>query len=191
WKSFGQGTIEFLQPENRKVLAFIRRHENETILVLANLSRFTQPAELDLAAFKDLLPIELFGRTPFPVITEKPYFVTLGPHTALWFSLEPAALYNQSFGAPRECETIPVRENWEEVLEGKACERFVSVLGGYLQARRWIASKGRQIKTIQVRETIPVPFDSQRAVITIIGVEYTQGDPEEYLLPLAFARDKV
>jgi maltose alpha-D-glucosyltransferase/alpha-amylase len=67
----------------------------------------------------------------------------------------------------------------------------VSVLGGYLQARRWFASKGRQIKTIQVRETIPVPFDSQRAVITIIGVEYTQGDPEEYLLPLAFARDKV
>src|SRR5206468_12528019 len=36
--AFGRGTIEFLQPENAKVLAFIRRHEEEIILVVANLS---------------------------------------------------------------------------------------------------------------------------------------------------------
>ena len=56
------------------------RHEQETLLVVANLSRFPQPVELDLSAFKHAVPVELFGRTEFPAITERPYFLTLGPH---------------------------------------------------------------------------------------------------------------
>src|SRR5580698_9131504 len=88
WRAFGQGTLEFLQPENRKILACIRRFENETILVVANLSRFSQQVELDLAAYKSFTPIELFGRTPFSAITDKPYTLSLGPHAFFWFSLE-------------------------------------------------------------------------------------------------------
>src|SRR5580765_3264020 len=90
-RAFGRGTIQFLQPENRKILAFVRRYEAETILVVANLSRFPQPVELDLSEFKQTIPHELFGRTQFPRITEKPYFLTLSPHAMFWFSLEPVA----------------------------------------------------------------------------------------------------
>ena len=61
-----RGTIEFLQPDNAKVLAFLRRTETETVLVIANLSRFSQVAEIDLSAFAGLVPEELFGRTRFP-----------------------------------------------------------------------------------------------------------------------------
>ncbi|PIW64846.1 MAG: maltose alpha-D-glucosyltransferase, partial [Candidatus Omnitrophica bacterium CG12_big_fil_rev_8_21_14_0_65_50_5] len=67
-QAFGRGSIEFLQPENKRVLVFIRKFESETILVVANLSRFVQYAELDLSAYKSMMPVEMFGRIEFPLI---------------------------------------------------------------------------------------------------------------------------
>ena len=88
YKAFGRGTIEFLHPENRKVLVFLRRYQEENILVVANLSRFVQYLELDLSAFRGWVPVEMFGRIEFPPVGELPYFLTLGPHSFYWFSLE-------------------------------------------------------------------------------------------------------
>jgi maltose alpha-D-glucosyltransferase/alpha-amylase len=85
---FGRGAIEFLHPTNLTVLAYLRCHEDQTILVVNNLSRFVQPVELDLSKFVGYLPVELFGETVFPRITENPYFLSLGPHTFYWFRLE-------------------------------------------------------------------------------------------------------
>ena len=85
---FGRGSLEFLTPENHKVIAFLRRHEDDVILVVANLSRFAQYVELDLAEFKGLAPLELFGHTKFPPIGDLPYLLTLGPHAFYWLSLE-------------------------------------------------------------------------------------------------------
>src|SRR5207244_1973445 len=87
YKAFGRGTLEFLYPENHRVLAFIRRYQDDVILVIANLSRFVQYAGLDLSAFKGTAPIELFGRAQFPPIGDSPYFLTLGPHSFYWFAL--------------------------------------------------------------------------------------------------------
>src|SRR5215467_3011441 len=87
YKAFGRGTLEFLFPDNHRVLAFIRRYQEEVILVIANLSRFVQYARLDLSAFKGTSPVELFGRAEFPPIGDSPYFMTLGPHSFYWFSL--------------------------------------------------------------------------------------------------------
>jgi maltose alpha-D-glucosyltransferase/alpha-amylase len=89
YRAFSRGSIEFLYPENRKVLTFIRRHEDETILVVANLSRFVQYVELDLSAFRGRRPVELFGQSEFPRVGDLPYFVTVGPHSFYWFALEP------------------------------------------------------------------------------------------------------
>src|SRR5205807_1163535 len=72
FQAFGRGTLEFLQPENRKILAFLRRYEEECILVVANLSRFVQYVELDLSAFEGSVPTELFGQNPFPPVGKAP-----------------------------------------------------------------------------------------------------------------------
>src|SRR5262249_20737518 len=88
FQTFGRGTIDFLDPENRRILAFIRRYMSEVLLVVANLSRFTQFCALDLSPFRGLVPVELFGQTRFPVIGEQAYFLTLGPHNFYWFSLQ-------------------------------------------------------------------------------------------------------
>src|SRR6201995_871822 len=92
YKAFGRGTIDFLQPDNRKVLAFIRQYQDETILVVANLSRFAQYVELDLSAYKGMHPVELFGQTSFPPIGELPYLLTMTSSSFLWFLLEKPAV---------------------------------------------------------------------------------------------------
>jgi maltose alpha-D-glucosyltransferase/alpha-amylase len=87
---FGRGTLEFLHPENRRVLAYLRAQDSTTILCVANLSRFAQYVELDLSAFSGRVPVELIGRVQFPAIGELPYLLTLGPHDFFWFELTDA-----------------------------------------------------------------------------------------------------
>lgn len=85
---FGRGSIEFMKSKNEKTLAYTRYYEDQIILLVSNLSRFTQPIELDLSSYKGFTPVELFGNTKFPLISELPYFITIGPHNFYWFKLE-------------------------------------------------------------------------------------------------------
>ena len=90
--AFGRGTLEFLHPANRRILAFLRRHEEDTILVVCNLSNGAEPAELDLARFDGWVPREMWSERPFPTIGTRPYMLTFGPYGYYWFRLErPAA----------------------------------------------------------------------------------------------------
>jgi maltose alpha-D-glucosyltransferase/alpha-amylase len=86
-KAFGRGTQQFLHPANKRVLVFLRRHEDEIVLCVNNLSRYAQPVELDLREFCGLVPVELWSCEPFPTIGELPYFFTMAPHGFLWFRL--------------------------------------------------------------------------------------------------------
>jgi maltose alpha-D-glucosyltransferase/alpha-amylase len=86
--AFGCGTIEFLYPDNPRVLAFVRQYEGETILVLVNLSRFAQAVEIDLSPFAGQVPIEVFSHNQFPAIKQGLYFFTLAPHDHYWLELQ-------------------------------------------------------------------------------------------------------
>ena len=70
WRALGEGHVEFLAPQNRKVLAYVLRYEQETLLVVANLSRFPQPVELDTGAENQLCPTGAIQRT----FVEDPYY---------------------------------------------------------------------------------------------------------------------
>jgi maltose alpha-D-glucosyltransferase/alpha-amylase len=87
---FGEGKFESLDASNPSVFAFLRGEGDETILCVSNLSRFSQPVELDLRRFAGATPIELFGKIPFPKIGELPYLLTLAPHGFYWFRIEAA-----------------------------------------------------------------------------------------------------
>jgi maltose alpha-D-glucosyltransferase/alpha-amylase len=89
YKAFGRGAWEPLDAANRRVLVFLRRYRDETILCVNNLSRFAQYVELDLRQFNGLVPLELWSKNCFPPIGELPYLLTLGPHNFLWFRLLP------------------------------------------------------------------------------------------------------
>jgi maltose alpha-D-glucosyltransferase/alpha-amylase len=94
WKkcpAFGRGSLQFVSCPNPRIVAYVRAYENQSVLVVNNLSRFAQPVELDLRAWQGLVPVEMLGNTAFPAIGERPYFLTLGPHSFLWFQLNPPA----------------------------------------------------------------------------------------------------
>jgi maltose alpha-D-glucosyltransferase / alpha-amylase len=91
YPAFALGKLRWVHPENRKVLSFVREYQGQTILIVCNLSRFAQPAVLDLRDFEGQVPVELIGETPFPRISTMPYQLTLGPFMFLWFRLEKLA----------------------------------------------------------------------------------------------------
>ena len=84
---FGRGSIEFLYPANHRILAYVRRLENEAVLVVNNLSSTAQAVELDLRRYKGSIPIEMFGKNMFPRVGELPYLLTMGPYQFYWFRL--------------------------------------------------------------------------------------------------------
>ncbi len=85
---FGRGSLRFVGCENRRVIAYLREYEGQTVLAVNNLSAFAQPAELDLHPYQGMVPVELLGNHEFPRIVDRPYFLSLSPHSFLWFRLD-------------------------------------------------------------------------------------------------------
>ncbi len=189
-KAFGRGSLEFLHPESRKVLAFLRRYDGECILVVANLSRFVQGVELDLSQFEGLVPVEMFGRTELPPIGETPYFLTLGPHAFYWFSLEQQRAEAVTLaGLEGQLPVIKVRGTWEAVLSGRAKAGLEATLPTYLRTCRWFGGKARRIQSATITDIVPMSAnrESTRSYVALVRVEYMEGEPETYVLPLSFA----
>jgi maltose alpha-D-glucosyltransferase/alpha-amylase len=189
YRAFGRGRFQFVYPDNGKVLAFTRTFENERILVVANLSRFAQHAELNLPAdFRGATPVELFGRTPFPRVGEGPYSLGLGPHTFYWFSLDggPAA----AAVATREEAALP-EVAWGGTLEDLLAEEnrhaLERVLPDILRTRSWFNPR-RVAQWTELREVVPVGEDG---FVVLVSVEYTDGEPETYLLTLMQLRGEA
>jgi maltose alpha-D-glucosyltransferase/alpha-amylase len=191
WRALGEGRCEFLQPDNNKILSYILRHEQETVLVVANLSRFTQPVELDLSAFKTLVPIELFGRTKFPAITDAPYFLTLGPHNFFWFSLEPKSqpqLTQPEAGASAPLPSIAVTAHWMDIFAGQPRAKFEAILPDYLKCRPWFSCKAKTIKQTALKEVFKLPLPGETAAaLALLQIDYVDANSELFVLPLAFA----
>jgi maltose alpha-D-glucosyltransferase/alpha-amylase len=188
FRVFGRGSIEFFEPANRKVLAYIRRSPDEQILCVANLSRFAQPFELDLSAYAGLTPIEMLGYVEFPKITAARYSLTLGPYGFLWFELH-GKLESETDRKPEAEEwtlALAPSDGWEglfgtaerETLEAHALPKF-------LPHQRWFGSKTRSIRTARVKDWVCLP-DSQ-AALTLVQVEYDEGAAELYSVPLSLA----
>jgi len=85
--AFGRGTIEYLEPRNQSVFAYVRRHSNERILVVANLSGKAQSVDFLLSLYAGTQPVELLGGTSFRRIGAGPYSLALGPYGFYWFLL--------------------------------------------------------------------------------------------------------
>jgi maltose alpha-D-glucosyltransferase/alpha-amylase len=188
YQSFGRGSLEFLYPDNHKVLVFTRRFQDEIILVVANLSRFVNYVELDLAAYKGMVPVELFGHTRFPTIGELPYFLTLGPHSFYWFKLEQARISETRAAAEGfEPARLEIADSWENILYGRARTTLERAFPDYLLTCRWFGGKAQPIRSVRNVDIVPFSIDSVTAFFTTWEVQYTGGTPETYLLLLAFA----
>ena len=212
---FGRGTLTFLHPENRKILAYLRdlRRDDgthETVLCVANLSRFAQPVTLDLPDHAGLLPVEMLGYVPFPPITAAPYVLTLAPYSFLWFELQPAPVKPeaaverpaQPTEASQQVALDLLTKGWAGFLAGHGTTLLEQILPTWLPTQRWFGAKSRPIHAVCIdhwAEFIPAalettvspsslgsPTDTLHTVLLFLRVTYDDTAIDTYQLPLAF-----
>jgi maltose alpha-D-glucosyltransferase / alpha-amylase len=179
--AFGRGTIEFLSPANSRVLAFVRVFERECVLVVANLSRFTQYVALDLGRYRGFTPFELFGETSFPAIGDAAYVVTLGPHDFYWFSLERP-------GEVRDSRpVVPLA-----AVEGSSVEallrehRLEPMLRTYLERCAGADLRDPRLKSVRLADIFRLDAGGGSVFVLLARVETTGGQRRLYALPVVF-----
>jgi maltose alpha-D-glucosyltransferase / alpha-amylase len=190
YKAFGRGSIRFLFPGNRKVLAYLREYEDEQLLCVANMSRTLQAVELDLGAFDGRVPVEILGGSSFPPIGRLPYLLTLPPFGFYAFQLCANAQMPPWHEPP--AEPMPDFETF--VLRGPLAEGPVmahhrgalerDVLPTYLGRRRWFGAKDRAIASITMMYSLPWPDRGEDLVLSEIEAWLEDGSSERYCLPL-------
>jgi maltose alpha-D-glucosyltransferase / alpha-amylase len=214
---FGRGTLTFLNPSNRKILAYLRILDRgdgtqETVLCVANLSRFAQPVSLDLAAYAGMEPVEMIGYVQFPTVTEAPYSLTVAPYSYLWLELQsPQVEMPLPIEAAEETVQEPAAElvlapddlasGWLGFLSGRGRAVLESALPSWLLRQRWFGAKTRKIQSVRIRDWVELRSKSgdscfhavdapQGAVASpalfFLEILYGEGPADLYQIPLAF-----
>jgi maltose alpha-D-glucosyltransferase/alpha-amylase len=192
YPAFGNGSFEALNADNPKVMAYLRETEDQTLLVVANLSRFAQHASLDLSRFRGRTPMELFGQAMFPAITDAPYELSFGPHGFYWFCIgcrEPAATDSSQPDLP----FVESRGGWEGLLRGRSRHALREALEPYLRRHRWFAGKARTIQSTDVSDWFSIDATYKQAPLRLllVSVTYTQGEPDAYVVPVVLVEREI
>jgi maltose alpha-D-glucosyltransferase/alpha-amylase len=191
---FGRGTIEFLPVKNLKILAYVRRYQDDTVLCVANLSRSMQPAELDLSEYRGMNLIEMLGQTEFPKVGDQPYFLSLGAYAFSWFRItqSPAPVTERTTADTTTAAPTPVAlmvgPVWDTLLDGTLrglIER--DVLATYLQRQPWF--QGGRPRSVRFKDWGPLRRGREPLFMTIVEAEFDDTVDErtarQYYLPLA------
>ncbi|HXE81288.1 MAG TPA: putative maltokinase [Vicinamibacterales bacterium] len=172
----------------------MRRDEQETLLFVGSLSRYPQPAELDLKSFNGLVPVELFGETEFPRIGELPYFLTLAPHGFYLFSLRQAAV-PVTVRPQRQEVIVETTGSVPALLAGVAWDTLLdTVLRRYLERealvpfllrQRWFGAQARRLTAARFVDWGLLRSGSHPVFMTAVEAEFEDGAKIRYSLPLA------
>jgi maltose alpha-D-glucosyltransferase / alpha-amylase len=194
-QAFGRGTLRLLYPRNRKILAYLREHDGDKILCVANLSRSAQAVELDLGEFRGHVPVEVLGRSPFPPIGELPYLLTLPGHGFYWFVLA------EEVELPRWHEPVPeplpdfitlvMRDGWDALTQGQSARQFArEVLPAFLANQRWFGAKDLKITDARLAAWAELAVGRDSYLLAEVEVQLEGGAaPQRYFLPLATTYD--
>ncbi|XDA98982.1 maltose alpha-D-glucosyltransferase [Sulfitobacter sp. LCG007] len=186
--AFGRGSIRLLYPRNRKVLAYLREHEGETVLCVANVSRQAQAAEIDLSEFSGRVPIELTGQSPFPPLGELPYLLTLPAYGFYWFLLaedEDAPSWHLPHAQMLpDLLTLTTRDGkLSSGLADRSAKDFTNgTLRDYVPLQRWFAAKDRKIESVDYRSL--AELSDGQVLLGLLDVA-VGGEHHSYFLPLA------
>ncbi len=192
-RAFGRGTLRFLYPSNRKVIAYLRAFGDEVILCVANLSRSPQAVELDLSEFRGRQPVELLGRSAFPPVGELPYLLTLQAYSFFWFDLLPTAQEGSNLqAAPPEFVTLVMPRGWSDLFRQPNLPQLENeVLPAFLARQRWFGEKDQRVRaaTVLARGEIARPAESGSAeetfLVKVVEARLAGGGRSRYFLPLA------
>ncbi|HET6542011.1 MAG TPA: maltose alpha-D-glucosyltransferase [Chryseolinea sp.] len=183
---FGRGDMKFLESSNAKVLAFVRTFEKQRIIVVANLSQFSQSTILNLGEYKGCDITEVFSQNRFFSVGEGEYPITIGPYGYFWFQADVAEKKEKE--ASGELHLLRTDVSWEKLFDNynelRVLER--KVLIPFMKKCRWFGGKARVVSKVAIKKTIPVKVDGDTHFFGVIEVHYVQRLPELYFLPMAF-----
>ena len=213
---FGRGSLTFLNPSNRKILAYLRELDQgdgfrETVLCVANLSRFAQPVSLDLENYAGCEPVEMLGYVRFPTISTEPYSLTLAPYSFIWLELQPASaveeftsdfdMQTQARAGADETEVQPAfTDGWAQFIDSGGSAILESALLEWLPRKRWFGAKTHKIESVRIHNWVELesganiaansPRDESEPVtlptaLFFFDVIYSNGPPDIYQIPLA------
>jgi maltose alpha-D-glucosyltransferase/alpha-amylase len=187
-QAFGRGTFRLLYPKNRKILAYLREHEDSILLCVANLARTPQAVELDLSEFNGRVPVELDGGSIFPPIGQLTYLLTLPPFGFYWFLLaEEAGWPTSHTPAPEpmpDYQTIVIRNDLALALGTSRISIERETLRPYLAKRRWFALKDQSVSAAHLVVIVALPVPD--LLLAEIETESAAGI-QRWLLPLGVA----
>ncbi len=191
--AFGRGALRFLYPKNRKILAYLREHDNETILCVANVSRTPQAVELDLSEFAGRVPIELNGSSLFPPIGQLTYLLTLPPYGFYWFILakesEAPSWHTPAPEPMPDYATVVLRGSLAAALEQSASSLLErDTLPAYLPKRRWFSAKGQTLQSARLVYTACLPGGDRDYLLGEIETKI-DGALQRWQLPLSMTWD--
>ncbi|HUX63322.1 maltose alpha-D-glucosyltransferase [Sulfuricella sp.] len=204
-RAFGRGTLRFLRPGNRKILAYLREHEGESILCVANLSRAPQAVELDLSTFKGRVPVELMGRSKFPPIGELPYLLTLSGHGFYAFRLaadvEAPPWHEEHPVVPDLPVLVLVDTGWRTLFaraeDGEGVNQLMvrrareqlerQIIPRYFRAHPWFVDRGVAVEKFEFGAMREWSADSGSWLLATVAVILTNGEVHRYAIPLALA----
>jgi maltose alpha-D-glucosyltransferase/alpha-amylase len=189
-RAFGRGTLRFLYPKNRKVLAYLREFEDEHVLCVVNLSRAPQAVELDLAEFKGSTPVEMTGGSEFPRIGTLTYLLTLPAYGFYWFRLTNIGADERASEAQPSPElfTLVATGPLDSLLKGRERTAFERTIAPqFIATRRWFGAKGETISRITVLDVATLPDRRGRDAFLLprIAVDFDAGERHEYFAPMA------
>ncbi|MEO8158676.1 MAG: maltose alpha-D-glucosyltransferase, partial [Betaproteobacteria bacterium] len=199
--AFGRGKRRFLSPGNRKILAYVSEHEDDTILSVFNLSRAAQPVELNLSAYKGRVPVEMLGRTSFPPIGDLPYLLTLPSHGFYWFRLATNAdtpAWHAEGVSPPERATLVLFDGWTSLFRERVmpwrigmADRIrtqfeIDALPRYIEIQRWYATKGTAIERARLIDQAVWESGALSWMLAILTLD-GPADESTYFMPLALA----
>lgn len=184
---FGRGSMKFVESNNNKVLSFVRSDDKQRIVVVANLSQFSQAATLNLSEFKDCDVTEVFSQNRFMNVGEGQYAVTVSPYGYFWFQLDKAENKDRSEGNG-ELPLLKTDVSWEKMFNNYDEQRVFErkILPVFMKKCRWFGGKAKIINKIGIHKVIPMKVEGHMHYMTLIEVHYVQRLPELYFLPMTF-----
>jgi maltose alpha-D-glucosyltransferase / alpha-amylase len=200
-QAFGRGTRRFLKPGNRKILAYLRETPEDTMLCVANLSRSAQPVELNLAAYKGRVPVEMLGRTTFPPIGELPYLLTISGYGFYWFRLSNDAeipSWHEQIVSVDERPVLVLFDGWSSLFrdrvvpwrigmaEKSRAQFETDTLPRYIETQRWYPAKGTPIARARVADNVVWSVAKQSWLVALVELDEAS-DGSGFFLPLALA----
>ncbi len=185
YKAFGRGTIRFVNTNNPKVLAFVREFEEETILVVVNLSRYSQHVEIDLHDFAGSIPMEVFSKNDFPAITDDPWSFSMQFKNYFWFELQKRD--KEADQQPPDVETLALEHSQWIKMDKELQEKVKNLLFSFILRTCWFMGNVRKLRDIHIVDVITLPQKKTPSYLFMLKFDLIDSNQDIYLMPVSLA----